>query len=76
MIPGVSGTGVPSDVTRGLEEGTMAQSEVEQVARFTNPQGVYNTFWGRGIRPRGTSGMGSIGMNHAKRRGKPLLLQP
>lgn len=44
VIPGICGTGLPLDITGGTDDGVSMRPEIEHVALFTNPQGVYNTF--------------------------------
>ncbi|ETN16344.1 hypothetical protein PPTG_21903 [Phytophthora nicotianae INRA-310] len=44
VIPGISSAGLPTDMAGGVDEGSVTRAEVEQVALFTNPQGVYKTF--------------------------------
>ncbi|KAE9323311.1 hypothetical protein PF008_g17394 [Phytophthora fragariae] len=52
VIPGISGAGLPAEMV-GSGGDAMMQSEVEQVALFTNPQGVYNAYSGTWDPPPG-----------------------
>ncbi|ETI31192.1 hypothetical protein F441_21687 [Phytophthora nicotianae CJ01A1] len=53
VIPGISSAGLPTDMAGGVDEGSVTRAEVEQVALFTNPQGVYKTFSGTWDPPPG-----------------------
>ncbi|ETL97044.1 hypothetical protein L917_05602 [Phytophthora nicotianae] len=53
VIPGISGTGVPTLMPAGGENGTTAAGDVRPVALFTNPQGVYNAYSGTWDPPPG-----------------------
>ncbi|OWY99442.1 hypothetical protein PHMEG_00029552 [Phytophthora megakarya] len=46
VIPGVSGTGLPTALMSDTNDVTATESEREHVALFTNPQGVYNAYSG------------------------------
>ncbi|KAG2823121.1 hypothetical protein PC118_g6842 [Phytophthora cactorum] len=39
MIPGISGTSLPTDMVTNADDGAIVGSEIEHVALFTNPQG-------------------------------------
>ncbi|ETM33209.1 hypothetical protein L914_19527 [Phytophthora nicotianae] len=51
VIPGISGTGVVA--LTHMEDGASTTGDVQPVALFTNPQGVYNTFSGTWDSPPG-----------------------
>ncbi|GMF57913.1 unnamed protein product [Phytophthora fragariaefolia] len=53
VIPGVSGTGLPSEMLSGAGNEVEVQQELEHVALFTNPQGVYNAYSGTWDPPPG-----------------------
>ncbi|KAE8883170.1 hypothetical protein PF005_g27265 [Phytophthora fragariae] len=53
VIPGISGTGMSLETIGGTSADTGTQPEVEHVALFTNPQGVYNVYSGMWDPPPG-----------------------
>ncbi|GMF43335.1 unnamed protein product [Phytophthora fragariaefolia] len=53
VIPGVSGTGLPSEMMGLVGQGTTTQPGIEQLALFTDPQGIYNEYSGTWDPPPG-----------------------
>ncbi|OWY91839.1 hypothetical protein PHMEG_00039416 [Phytophthora megakarya] len=53
VIPGISGTGLPTAMVCGMENGMGHDGEMSAVALLTNPQGVYNTSSGTWDPPPG-----------------------
>ncbi|KAG6613805.1 uncharacterized protein IUM83_19587 [Phytophthora cinnamomi] len=57
VVPGIGGTGLPTAITGSTmattNNGVVTQSEVGQVALFTNPQGIYNAWSGTWDPPPG-----------------------
>ncbi|GMF88832.1 unnamed protein product [Phytophthora fragariaefolia] len=53
VIPGISGTGLPTELMGGTSGESTVRSEAEQVALFSNPQGVYNSYSGTWDPPPG-----------------------
>ncbi|OWZ06759.1 Gag-pol fusion protein [Phytophthora megakarya] len=53
VIPGVSGTGLPTALTGDWGDMAAAEAEREHVALFTNPPGVYNAYSGTWDTPPG-----------------------
>ncbi|ETL24821.1 hypothetical protein L916_21238 [Phytophthora nicotianae] len=54
IIPGIGNTSLPVDRNyHGTEDAAIRKSDIEHVALFTNPQGVYNVFSGTWDPPPG-----------------------